>query len=58
MKLYNLYYKNIKINGFPVSAKVVNEVIHQDKKSISKMQNGQLIEIPINKIDIVQVTIV
>ena len=51
MKLYNLYYKNIKINGFPVSAKVVNEVLHQDK-------NGQLIEIPINKIDIVQVTIV
>ena len=48
----------MKLNGFPVSKNIVSQILTQNRKTISKMHNGELMEIPINKIEIVQVTIV
>jgi hypothetical protein len=58
MKLYNLYYKNMKINHFPIAPKAVMEILSPDRRSIKKMKNGQIIEIPTNKIEVIPVTIV
>lgn len=58
MKLYNLYYNNLKINKFPLSMKALNDIARNNSKVLRKMHEGRLIDIPTNKIEIVEVTVV
>jgi hypothetical protein len=58
MKLYNLYYNNLKINKFPLSAHAVTEIARNNSSVLRKVHEGRILEIPTSKVEIVQVTIV
>jgi len=57
MKCYNLYYNNEKINLHPISKEdFKNEIL--SKKYIYKQINKQLQKIEVEKIDVVETTVI
>ena len=58
MKSYNVYYKNLKLNQFPLKDKEINAILSNRNKVIRKMINDEIIEIPIDKLKIIKCTIV
>ena len=58
MKCYNVYYKNLKLNQFPLKDKEINAILSNRNKVIRKMMNDEIIDIPIDKLKIIKCTIV
>ena len=58
MKRYNLFYNNIRLNNFPLKKEDVDKIYESKVDKVKKNINGELITIPLNKINVIQVTIV
>lgn len=58
MKRYNLFYKNIRLNNFPLKKEDVDKIYESKVDNVKKNINGELVTIPLNKINVIQVTIV
>lgn len=58
MKRYNLFYNNIRLNNFPLKKEDVDKIYESKVDNVKKNINGELITIPLNKINVIQVTIV
>lgn len=58
MKRYNLFYKNIRLNNFPLKKEEVDKIYDGKIDNVKKNINGEWITIPLNRINVIQVTIV
>lgn len=56
-RYYNLYYGSMRINNLPISENDLHK-IQKTSSPIRKIKDGNLIDIPLNKIRIVKCTIV
>lgn len=58
MKRYNLFYNSIRLNNFPLKKEDVDKIYESKVDNVKKNINGELVTIPLNKINVIQVTIV